>query len=672
MDGERLLQRRLEREKLARKAAEAFVENKRLELHHEQQKRDQAFEALRTQVESSREVNAELQREFDRRIRAETLEKLLERIVHGQPLPAILAELARLVERKTSSGRCYITTRLDHTLFHAAMPSPAPVAAPTLPAAGPAQPGVALEPPGDRHVQLVDDLSRDPVWRPHWEAGALPGLHSGWTLPLVTAGGQHVGDFAVHHPEHRAPAPADLEWMLMLGDLAALAIEHRWLADRLAHQAHYDALTDLPNRALFRDRLDQAIAQARRDLTHIGVLFLDLDGFKHINDTLGHQQGDQVLLEVTRRIQALLREQDTLARMGGDEFMVILPGLKKPGHAARVAEKCVHAIRAPMRLGGHELRVSSSIGISIFPEDAQDAELLQRNADLAMYLAKAHGKNGFEFFTRNLTTESVEWLDLRSDLHHALEHGQLSLHYQPQFRMDGSVLGLEALLRWQHPTLGLVPPAKFIPIAEETGLILPIGTWVLREACRQMAAWRAAGHDGLTVAVNVSAVQLERDDLVDTVALTLMQTGLPPALLELELTESLLMWDIRQTTLRMGQLRRLGVQLAVDDFGTGYSSLQYLQQLPINTIKIDRTFINDIDHSLASGAYCPIIRTIIDLGRSLGLRLIAEGVETEPQAALLRELGCDGMQGYLFTRPMPAADCEALLQRHASATGSCA
>jgi len=671
MDEVELLKRRLEREKLARKAAEVFIEEKSLELYYAHQKREQAFQALQAQTQAANVANAQLQQEINRRIQAETLERFLERIVQGHPLHAILGELAQIVEHQTSRGRCFITTQAGQQLFHARISerhttvASAAANSSAMPSAATA--GASSSAPSELHnnkqIQVVEDISQDPVWRPHWESGVLRGLNCCWSVPLVTADGQRVGEFAIHHAQTCTPEPSDIEWLLMLSGLAELAIGHRRLADSLDHQAHYDALTDLPNRLLFRERLNQAITQARRDDTHVGVLFLDLDGFKHINDTLGHQQGDNVLLEVTRRIQTVLRQNDTLARMGGDEFMLILPALKMPKNAARVAQKCMDALHAPMQLDSHEIYVSSSIGISIYPEDGEDAEQLQRNADAAMYRAKARGKNGFEFFTPDLTAESMEWLDLRSDLHHALENHQLSLHYQPQFRLDGALIGFEALLRWQHPRLGLVSPMRFIPIAEECGLILPIGDWVLREACQQMALWRHDGFADLVIAVNLSAVQLDQNDWMATVDQVLQQTGLPPNLLELELTESLVMQDARQTAARLACLRKLGVRFAIDDFGTGYSSLHYLNQLSVDTLKIDRSFVHEIDHGTATATSYPIIRTIIELGHSLGLQLIAEGVETEQQATLLRELGCDGMQGNLLAIPMPAEACGDLLRR---------
>lgn len=659
MDELQLLRRRLEREKQARRAAELFIEEKSLELYVEQQKREHAFQALQAQTVATNTLNRQLQEEISRRIQAETLESFLERIVQDHPLHSILVELTRMVEAQTPGGRCFIAVHADGELFHADRPL-AEGRNPIIQAPLAWLPGGTHE---QRQIQWVDDVRRHPVWRRHCDGGLLDGAGSAWSVPLTTAHGEHIGEFALQPPNGRPPSESDLEWMMMISGLAALAIGHRQLADNLNHQAHHDALTDLPNRFLFRDRLNQAIAHARREEHRVGVLFLDLDGFKYINDTLGHQQGDNVLMAATRRIRRLLRETDTLARMGGDEFTLILPGMKSVADATRMADRCLETLRRPIPVDGHELYVTGSIGIALFPDDARDAEQLQRNADAAMYRAKARGKNCFEFFTPELTAGSRERLDLRADLHHALEEGQLALHYQPQYRADGVLIGFEALMRWNHPRHGAIPPSVFIPIAEESGLILAIGHWALEHACRQMARWQHAGVANLLMAVNLSAVQLQQEDWARTVARVLEATGLPASSLELELTESLVMQDVQSTARHLRELRALGVRVAIDDFGTGYSSLNYLRQLLVDTLKIDRSFICEIDASAEPGLHYPIIRSIIELGHSLGLSLIAEGVETEHQARTLRDLGCDGLQGHLFAPPMTASDCEVLLRQ---------
>ena len=436
--------------------------------------------------------------------------------------------------------------------------------------------------------------------------------------------------------------------------LAGMAIHHSQLLDTLSKQARYDSLTGLPNRVLFQDRLEQAIHQAQRTDLNVGVLFLDLDGFKHINDTLGHHVGDKLLVEASNRLRDMLRQADTLARMGGDEFTLLLPALKDPAHAGRVAEKCLTSLREPFHILEHELFVTGSLGISVYPQDAKDPGQLHRNADAAMYQAKARGKNGFAYFTPDLNLRAQERLELEGLLRRALDQGEFQLYYQPQFRHDGSLSGCEALLRWFHPRLGPISPARFIPVAEENGFILPIGNWVLREACRQLAAWEAP--PDFLMAVNVSSLQFQREDWIDVVAEILTDTGLAAGRLELELTESLVMDNPQQAATRLAALLKLGVRVAVDDFGTGYSSLSYLQRLPLDTLKIDQSFVRDIFPSDDQPSSGPIVQTIVALARSLNLSLMAEGVETEAQAEYLRALACEGMQGYLFGRPMPAED----------------
>jgi EAL domain-containing protein (putative c-di-GMP-specific phosphodiesterase class I) len=343
-----------------------------------------------------------------------------------------------------------------------------------------------------------------------------------------------------------------------------------------------------------------------------------------------------------------------VARIGGDEFLVILTGLRDPNDSVRVAQKFLEAIKRPIHIGEREYTVSASIGVSHYPDDGSEAQGLQQSADAAMYHTKFTGKDGVNAFTPEISTHAHERLELMSDLRRALDNRELVLHYQPQFLANGDLAGFEALLRWQHPRLGLVPPLKFIPLAEETGLIVPIGNWVLKEACRQMAAWRQAGFEYLRVAVNVSTLQFERDDWLDAVAQTLEETGLPPSCLELELTESLVVRNADYAVGRLLKLRGMGVSSAIDDFGTGYSSLKYLQQLPIDSLKIDQAFVRNIESSDPERAGSDaIVRAIVTLAQRLGLRVAAEGVETEHQLDFLRKLGCDLIQGYLFAKPMP-------------------
>ncbi len=434
---------------------------------------------------------------------------------------------------------------------------------------------------------------------------------------------------------------------------------------RILHLAHHDHLTGLPNRVLLRARLDQAMAQARRDQGRLAMLFIDLDRFKDINDSLGHHIGDALLVEVAQRLRQVVRGNDIVARLGGDEFVLVLAGLEEgdggASAAATVAGKVLQALRQPIRVEGHELHTGASIGITLFPQDGEDIDALMKGADAAMYHAKGAGRGGYHFYTPAMNLASQERLAMEQGLRTAIERGELFLQYQPQVAVAGlETDAVEALLRWRHPTLGLVSPARFIPVAEETGQIAAIGRWVLDEALAQLALWRGAGLTGLRVAVNVSAQQLRDDQFAPTVAAALLRHGVPGAALELEVTESTAMRDPLRTAVQLQQLRQLGVSLAIDDFGTGYSSLAYLKQLPLNHLKLDRSFVMDIERDPNDAAICA---ATITLAHALGLTVVAEGVETLAQLDYLRDLHCDLVQGYLFSRPLDAADLPAFLER---------
>ncbi|MFP4079818.1 MAG: EAL domain-containing protein [Ectothiorhodospira sp.] len=420
---------------------------------------------------------------------------------------------------------------------------------------------------------------------------------------------------------------------------------------QLEFMAHYDPLTGLANRVLFRDRLRHALLRAKRHRNTLVLLFIDLDRFKTINDTLGHTLGDQLLKTVARRMEHATRASDTLSRLGGDEFVLLLDGELSRDDIQILSRKLLRILEEPMHLDGHEVVVSASIGIATYPEDGEDADTLLKHADLAMYEAKTHGRNGYEFFAPNLTEGVLDRLKMESALRGAPGRDELRVHYQPQVDLrDGRLLGVEALVRWQHPALGLVPPGRFIGLAEEMGVIGEIGAWVLREACRQMRAWWDAGFHVPLVAVNLSVQQLEREQLVERVQDALSDFHLPAACLELEVTESLIMKAPEKTLSVLLTLKGMGVMLAVDDFGTGYSSLSYLKRLPLDRLKIDRSFIQDVDRDPNGEA---IIRAIISLGRTLGLETVAEGIEQPGQSAFLQREGCHMGQGYLFGRPHP-------------------
>jgi diguanylate cyclase (GGDEF)-like protein/PAS domain S-box-containing protein len=444
--------------------------------------------------------------------------------------------------------------------------------------------------------------------------------------------------------------------------------EARQMATQLSYMAQHDFLTDLPNRMLLNDRLKQAISLARRHGHRIAVLFLDLDRFKHINDSLGHVLGDQLLQAVAMRLKACVRRSDTVGRQGGDEFVLILSELDVPENAAGSAAKLLTALNVPYHIGLHDLHVPASIGVSIYPDDAADAETLINNADTAMYQAKENGRNTFQFFKQEMIVRAVERQFIEGSLRVALERKEFSLHYQPKIDLcSGAVVGVEALLRWRHPERGFIPPAQFVPIAEDTGLILPIGRWVLREACRQSRAWLDAGLPPMPMAVNISAIEFRSEDFVESIRAVLKETRLDPQCLELELTESVLMKHAESTVSMLQALKSIGVQLAVDDFGTGYSSLSYLRQFPIDSLKMDRSFVHEIS-SKADDAV--IVSAVISMGNSLKKRVIAEGVETREQLDFLTAAGCEEAQGYYFSAPMEADKFATLLEEARSRSWS--
>jgi diguanylate cyclase (GGDEF)-like protein len=501
---------------------------------------------------------------------------------------------------------------------------------------------------------LAGDIATDPLWDEHRELALSHQLAACWSAPILAGNGKVLGTFAVYRRKPSQPDKVQAALLQTTSGTAAIAIEQRQLADQLAYQAHHDALTGLPNRLLFQERLRQEIAQSRRSGAMLALLYLDLDRFKLINDTFGHASGDALLWQVAWRLKSCLREVDTLARISGDEFTVTAAGLKSAQDASLVAEAILKALRAPFQVENQELYVTASVGISLYPRDAIDAETLQRNADSAMYRAKSRGKNRFEYFLAEMSASRRQRLELESCLRRALDRSEFSLHYQPQFDLQsGKLVAQEALLRWTHPKLGCIAPDQFIPIAEENELIVPIGTWVLQEACRQAAAWQRAGYPLKGIAVNVSAVQFGRPDFVRTVDDVLKRSDLEPRFLELELTESLIIRDVRESAAKMEQLRELGVKISVDDFGTGYSSLSYLQRLPIDILKLDRSFVEGV--KIEGGGSSSLVRGIVTLAHGLGIRVTAEGVETQQQLDLVHHSGCDKVQGFLLGRPSPAA-----------------
>lgn len=430
--------------------------------------------------------------------------------------------------------------------------------------------------------------------------------------------------------------------------------------EQLNFLATHDALTHLPNRTLLIDRLGQSVARGHWQKRLVAVMFLDLDRFKVINDTLGHSLGDLLIKAVSERLTASVRGGDTVARLGGDEFIIILADIGYAEDVARVAEKILNSLSKPFNLEGRELFITTSIGISIYPNDGEQPETLLKNADTAMYRAKEQGRNNYQHYSAAMNASAFERLMIETSLRQALERREFLLYYQPQVDLaTWQIVGIEALIRWKHPTMGLVSPAKFIPLAEETGLIIPIGEWVLRTACSQNNAWQAAGFPPIRVSVNVSGCQFRQSDLIQTIRRVLDETGLAPRYLEIELTESVLMKNEEKMISAIGTLREMGVSISIDDFGTGYSSLSYLKRFVIQNLKIDQSFIRDITTNPDDAA---IVTAIITLAHSLKLKVIAEAVETDDQLQSLRALQCDQMQGYLFSRPLPAEEMTKLLK----------
>lgn len=513
------------------------------------------------------------------------------------------------------------------------------------------------------------------VWdscEPVWITDALAGERSGQTT-RATAAGPHgafgfpilfgntiLGVMAFFSRTNHPPEEVSLQSVRAIGAQIGQFMARKQAEERVHHLAHFDELTGLPNRSMFNQRLGHALAQARRSDRPLAVLFIDLDRFKNINDTLGHEAGDRVLEEVARRLHGCLREGDTIGRLGGDEFVVLIDELPEPMHIAAVAQKILAAVVKPFILGAQEFNISASIGISTYPEDSADMQGLLKNADIAMYRAKEQGKNNYQFYSALMNIHTVERLALESGLRRALERNEFVLYYQPKVDIrSGRITGVEALLRWQQRPGELLAPAQFIALAEETGLIVPIGAWELKTACARNQSWREQGLPPLRIAVNLSARQFAQQDLLQDVARTLAETGLDPAGLEFEITESMVMRDPARAVKLLRSLKDMGLHLSVDDFGMGYSSLSHLKRFPLDSLKIDGSFVRDIPGD-ADGA--AIARAIIAMAHSLRLKVIAEGVETEAQLDFLREHGCDEMQGYQCSEPVPEDALLRLLQ----------
>ena len=507
---------------------------------------------------------------------------------------------------------------------------------------------------------IVTDISCDPLWDDYRDLAARFGLRSCWSTPVMSQKGDVLGTFAMYSSHVNTPSDAQMRLIEMATRIASIAIERRKTEAQVQFMATHDTLTGLPNRALLSDRLAQALSFAHRHDRWVSVLFIDLDSFKDINDSLGHRAGDCLLKAIAARMVDCVRQTDTVARLGGDEFVVILFDQPKSADVInQVVQNLRAAVAQPVQIDGHTVSVTCSIGLSTFPEDGTDVTVLLANADIAMYRAKQLGRDNFQFYTPGLNSGAHAKFELQGELRKALPRGELLLHYQPQVDLrTGRVFAVEALVRWNHPVRGMISPTQFIPLAEETGLIVAIGDWVLRTACHQNKAWQNAGLPHMNMCVNVSARQFQDNQWIDRVKIALSDSALEAQYLELEITESMIMQNLDSAVHMMKKLQTLGVQIAIDDFGTGYSSLSALKKFPVARLKIDKSFMEDIPRNDDDKA---VTSAIISLGQRLNMRVIAEGVETDDQIAFLRANNCDEMQGYHFSKPITADAIAAML-----------
>jgi diguanylate cyclase (GGDEF)-like protein/PAS domain S-box-containing protein len=587
--------------------------------------------------------------------------RVLEMIVNNEALPDIMTQIAHMVERQRPDGLCSLSLVHGDRLYVKAAPGLPSLLIQALDGQeiGTGA-GCCSSAAYFGHTVTASEIATSPHWEKNRDLALSHDLRACTSIPIFSGKGQIFGTVALYHRTSYRPVEADLKLLETVSKLGAVAIEQTHLTEQLAHQARHDALTGLPNRRFIADHLEREFARALRHGDKIALLYIDLDRFKQVNDSLGHQIGDFLLEKVAKRLRVCTRESDILARMGGDEFMLVLNGINDRENASKAASRVLNLLEAPFEVEDHDLHIGASIGISVYPNDGQDLATIQKNADIAMYHAKNRGGNQFHYFTPKMKEIVIERLELENELRKALERKDFELYYQPQYDLTtGSLVGVEALLRWQHSELGSVPPSKFIPIAEQSGLIIPIGKWVLQEACRQNAAWQRAGYGSFKVAVNISAVQFLQADFVDLVMDTLKQSNLAPQWLQLEVTETTMMKDIETTTKLLAELQTLGVSIAMDDFGTGYASMAQLQRLPVDCLKIDGIFIHEIEGSEESAQRSrAMIKTFVSLAQNLGLKIIAECVETWRQHEFLHRIGCEFGQGFLYKEPVSGEEIE--------------
>lgn len=614
-------------------------------------------------------LTRDLKAEISQRERAEALRTgqydILELIASHAPLEAILRQLTHWVEAQghvglasvvllDGSGKC-----IDQS-FAPSLPedySRALIGEEIGPKVGSCGTAMYLN-----QTIEVTDIGTDPLWDDYRELALGAGLRACWSTPITTQSNQVMGSFAIYYREVRSPGDEQRALISTAVHLAGIAIDRARAEARIQYMAHHDELTGLPNRALLQDRIDGAIASAQRRQSRTAVLMIDLDRFKHVNDSLGHQVGDVLLKEVAVRLHRCVRGSDTIARLGGDEFVISLPDIGFDTTASTVAAKVMHELEAPFYVRNQSLKMGASIGISLYPEDGDSAHDLLRAADTAMYSAKKSGRGQYCYFTHELNQAAHEHLVLLSQLHHAIHNNEFELYYQPLYRLsDNCLTGAEALLRWNHPDRGVLAPGDFMYLLDEHGLMVETGHWVLQTACEHAAAWHQQGLS-CRVSVNLAADQFYRGNVLQSVKSALAASGLSASQLMLEFTETVLLHHSDSIIAIMHQLKRLGVQLSLDDFGTGYSSLSYLHRFPVDQLKIDRSFISGIDEHPSA---MDIVTSIIQLASSLGIQSVAEGLETRAQQQTLTRLQCNFGQGYFLGHPMPVADFARTLARDA-------
>jgi diguanylate cyclase (GGDEF)-like protein/PAS domain S-box-containing protein len=593
---------------------------------------------------------------------------VLDLIARDAPLVETLTVLAQVIETEAEGARCaaFLYDPERGTLTPVAAPNLARHALAEIDAlkVGPEAGASGAAAHGHGPV-IVPDLTVHPHWSRDGRVAREQGVRAAWAVPVIASDADRVlGVLTLYHDAPRQPEPADWQLLELAAHLADIAIERSQVQAKLAWQATHDALTGLPNRLFFLDQATMALARSQRSKTAVAVLFCDLDRFKFINDSLGHEAGNRLLIALARRLQEVVRPGDVVARFGGDEFTILCEGIADETHALAIAERVARVVTTPFGLGESEVFVTMSVGIAMGHGPESRPEALMENADAAMYRAKARGGNRRELFDQAMRARARRRLAMHSSMYRAIERDEFRVFYQPNVSLDsGEVEGVEALVRWQHPTRGLLEPKEFIALAEETGLIVPIGTYVLREACRQAERWSAAGPGGapLTMNINLSARQFARPSLPGLVAEVLAETGVDPASIWFEITESVLMEDAESTGAALAELKALGVSLAIDDFGTGYSSLTYLKRFPVDKVKVDRAFVDGL---LGDPEDAAIVAAVVNLAHNLDLRAVAEGVETAEQAARLRDLGCDLGQGFFFGAPGTAERLDAFLRLH--------